>query len=163
MAERPRAPRNRTLSLSAVEVAELQPKLVLGSDFDPAAMCDLVITGDAFDLLPTLTPCSFDLLFADPPYNLSKSFGKETFREMRDDEYEEWLDSWLKLCRPLLKETASVYICGDWRSGAAIQRIGSKYLTLRNRITWEPTIRIGHLRCVPLIGKRRCSLEKKRQ
>jgi site-specific DNA-methyltransferase (adenine-specific) len=26
---------------------------------------------------------------------------------------------------------------GDWRSSAAIQRVGSKYFKLRNRITWE--------------------------
>jgi site-specific DNA-methyltransferase (adenine-specific) len=36
-----------------------------------------------------------------------------------------------------LKPTASIYICGDWRSSSAIQRIGLKYFTLRNRITWE--------------------------
>ena len=36
-----------------------------------------------------------------------------------------------------MKPTASVYICGDWRSSAAIQRAGMKYFTLRNRITWE--------------------------
>jgi site-specific DNA-methyltransferase (adenine-specific) len=38
---------------------------------------------------------------------------------------------------PLLKPTASVYICGDWRSSGAIQKAGSKYFKLRNRITWE--------------------------
>jgi site-specific DNA-methyltransferase (adenine-specific) len=43
----------------------------------------------------------------------------------------------MRLCVPLLKPTASVYICGDWRSGAAIQRVGGRYLRLRNRITWE--------------------------
>jgi len=51
--------------------------------------------------------------------------------------YEAWLDSWLRLCVPLLKPTASVYICGDWRSSSAIQHAGSKYFKLQNRITWE--------------------------
>jgi site-specific DNA-methyltransferase (adenine-specific) len=37
----------------------------------------------------------------------------------------------------LLKETASIYICGDWRSAAAIQRVVGRYFKLRNRITWE--------------------------
>jgi len=80
---------------------------------------------------------SFDLLFADPPYNLTKTFGKERFSQISDDSYEAWLDSWLSLCVPLMKPTASVYICGDWRSGSAIQRVGSRYFKLRNRITWE--------------------------
>ena len=52
-------------------------------------------------------------------------------------EYEEWLGSWLRLCVPLRKPTGSVYICGDWRSSSAIQRAGSSYFRLRNRITWE--------------------------
>ncbi|MCA1626323.1 MAG: site-specific DNA-methyltransferase, partial [Acidobacteria bacterium] len=37
----------------------------------------------------------------------------------------------------LLKPTASIYICGDWRSSSAIQSIGMKHFKLRNRITWE--------------------------
>lgn len=76
-------------------------------------------------------------MFADPPYNLTKEFGSERFRVRPSAEYEDWLDSWLRLCLPLLKPTASVYICGDWRSGAAIQNVGSRYFNLRNRITWE--------------------------
>jgi site-specific DNA-methyltransferase (adenine-specific) len=104
----------------------------IGSD-----VYDQVICGDAFSVLGQLQPASFDLLFADPPYNLTKAFGKESFTARSSYEYEEWLDSWLSLCMPLLKPTASVYICGDWRSSSAIQRVGSKYFKLQNRITWE--------------------------
>lgn len=96
-----------------------------------------LICGDSFTELPKLKPGTFDLLFADPPYNLSKSFGKEAFKQTTTDTYERWLDSWLRLCVPLLKETASIYICGDWRSSSAIERVGSKYFSVRNRITWE--------------------------
>ena len=96
-----------------------------------------LIHGNAFEILPRLRPSTFDLLFADPAYNLNKTFGKERFSQTSDEQYEEWLDSWLSLCVSLLKPTASVYICGDWRSGSAIQRAGSKYFKLRNRITWE--------------------------
>lgn len=98
---------------------------------------DEVICGDALEILKGLPERTFDLLFADPPYNLTKEFGGAKFSRRSSDEYKAWLDSWLRLCVPLLKETASVYICGDWRSSAAIERAGSKYFTLRNRITWE--------------------------
>ncbi len=96
-----------------------------------------IVLGDCLKLLGRLGQRRFDLLFADPPYNLTKRFGKEKFTQGSDDEYETWLDSWFKLCVPLAKPTASIYICGDWRSSSAIQRVGSKYFTLRNRITWE--------------------------
>ena len=129
-----RAPRNRTIDISDAEIAELR-KCLSGEDLKEPT--NKIINGDAFRILPKLPENSFDLLFADPPYNLSKNFGAESFRETSADDYETWLDSWLQLCVPLLTDTASVYICGDWRSGSAIQRAGSRYFKLRNRITWE--------------------------
>jgi site-specific DNA-methyltransferase (adenine-specific) len=133
-----KAPRNRTLELSADEVGELRSHLVPADSLQSSAdLSDAVICGNAFEVLPVLQPGRFDLLFADPPYNLTKSFGAESFTQQSSESYEGWLDSWIRLCVPLLKKTASVYICGDWRSAAAIQRVGSRYFKLRNRITWE--------------------------
>ncbi|MGE5497424.1 MAG: DNA-methyltransferase, partial [Syntrophothermus sp.] len=43
----------------------------------------------------------------------------------------------LQLLKPLLKPTASVYICGDWLSSASIYQAASKHFIVRNRITWE--------------------------
>ncbi len=131
-----RAPRNRSIDIEESEVGDLRAKLVFELASPGAQAIDVVVCGDAFEVLRS-TRSRFDLLFADPPYNLNKSFGDKAFKERSSDEYEEWLDSWLSLCVPLLKPTASVYICGDWRSGSAIQRVGSKYFHLRNRITWE--------------------------
>lgn len=133
-----RAPRNRTIEISNDEAVRLRPLLV--SDVRGSELNDIrnkIVNSDAFLTIKDLPKNSFDLLFADPPYNLTKAFGKETFREKSSDEYETWLDSWLSLCLPLLKPTASVYICGDWRSSSVIQRVGSKYFKLHNRITWE--------------------------
>lgn len=133
-----RAPRNRTIQLEPSEIDALRAKIVIASEHsDLSSVTDNVICGDAFAVLPQLTERGFDLLFADPPYNLTKQFGTEKFKELSDEQYEEWLESWLTLCIPLLKPTASVYICGDWRSSSVIQRAGSKYFKLRNRITWE--------------------------
>lgn len=132
-----RAPRNRTIDVAPDESETYRFKLV----FDPTAelneLRNKMICGDAFEVLKDLPKNSFDLLFADPPYNLSKNFGAEHFKKTSLDEYEAWLDSWLELCVPLLKRNASIYICGDWRSCSAIQRVGMKYFKLQNRITWE--------------------------
>lgn len=133
--EKQRAPRNRTLTLALQEAEIYRRQLV--HEIDSLDLVGKVVCGDAFKVLKKLPAARYDLLFADPPYNLTKKFGKETFSRSSLDEYEEWLDSWLKLCVPLLKSTASVYICGDWRSSSAIERAGTKYFKLRNRITWE--------------------------
>lgn len=136
-ASKDRAPRNRTVEVTPNDAERYRWRLLFGSPTEPDKLKNKVICGDAFDVLKKLPEKSFDLLFADPPYNLSKTFGKELFKKTSHNEYESWLDSWLTLCVPLLKPTASIYICGDWRSLAAIQNVGSKYFQLQNRITWE--------------------------
>jgi site-specific DNA-methyltransferase (adenine-specific) len=131
-----RAPRNQTMIVGASEAVALSKRIVPGRRPSFPSRNE-IICGDAAMVLPKLSIKAFDLLFADPPYNLTKQFGTEKFKTKSADEYEQWLDSWLSLCIPLLKKTASIYICGDWRSSAAIQRAGSKYFKLQNRITWE--------------------------
>jgi site-specific DNA-methyltransferase (adenine-specific) len=136
--QRERAPRNRTMELSEQDIEIYRKRLIF-----PETQVDLkncrnkIMCGDAFQLLEKLPEETFDLLFADPPYNLTKNFGENSFRQVSSDEYEDWLDSWLLPAAKLLKLTASVYICGDWRSASAIQRAGMKYFKLQNRITWE--------------------------
>jgi site-specific DNA-methyltransferase (adenine-specific) len=129
-----RAPLNRTIDLTSDEATRLRSSLIFEPGTDPVHE---IVCGDAFKILERLPSKKFDLLFADPPYNLNKSFGQTRFKQTTSDEYEAWLESWLSLCIPLLKPTASIYICSDWRSSSAIQRVGSRYFTLRNRITWE--------------------------
>ena len=130
-----RAPRNRTLDLSADEIERYRERLIFEDDLRDFQ--NKIICGDAFRILKKLPENSFDLLFADPPYNLTKNFGENSFKQTSLDEYEAWLEAWLADAARVLKPTASVYICGDWRSAAAIQRVGMKFFTLRNRITWE--------------------------
>ena len=133
-----REPRNRTIELFEREIEIYRKHLIFSGEKNDLENChDRIICGDAFEVLEKLPASSFDLLFADPPYNLTKNFGAEKFRQTSLDEYETWLDSWLKKCVRLLKPSASVYVCGDWRSASAIQRIGMKYFRLQNRITWE--------------------------
>jgi len=133
-----RAPLNRTLMLSNDEMARY--KAGLSSLKSPAAaeeIRDRLICDDIFSVLPHLPDVSMDLMFADPPYNLTKVFNNKKFRKTSIDEYAEWLDSWLSKTVRLLKPTASVYICGDWRCSTAIHRVGEKYFIPQNRITWE--------------------------
>lgn len=132
------APRNRTITLSEDEQKFYKQKLVvLQAPVTIQDILDKTICQDAFDALGFLPNNSVHLLFADPPYNLSKSFNEQKFNRISLEEYEKWLDSWLFKTLRLLKPNASIYICGDWRSSAAIHRVGAKYFKVQNRITWE--------------------------
>ena len=133
-----RAPRNRTITLTAAETKSLKRLILRTKDVKRQKdAVNRIVCGDSVETLRALTPGSVDLVFSDPPYNLTKAFGRNSFKQTSLEIYEDVLESWLEPLIPLLKETASVYLCGDWRSAAAIQRVGMKYLKLRNRVTWE--------------------------
>jgi site-specific DNA-methyltransferase (adenine-specific) len=134
--EKLRAPRNRTLTLSTEELQAYQPLRLTGATA-PAQLYNQTINQDLFEILDWLPANFVDLLFIDPPYNLTKSFGSERFQGRSRQAYQTWLESWLPRLLKTLKPTASVYICGDWRSTAAIHWAVEKSLIVRNCITWE--------------------------
>ena len=134
-----RAPRNKTLTLSSKDIAKYRQKLIKASH-GPIAVQEIenkILNQDLLEVLDFLPDKFVDLMFVDPPYNLTKSFGVVIFRERTVNEYLVWLETWFQKLMRILKPTASVYVCGDWRSSAAIHFIMEKHLIMRNRITWE--------------------------
>jgi len=138
MSAKARAPRNKTITLTTEETARYRARLLrLDAPAPVKALLNRTICQNLFEALPHLPTHFVDLLVIDPPYNLDKSFNGRAFRQMPPADYEAWLASWLEPLTRLLKPTASVYICGDWQSSAAIQRVAEQFFTVRNRITWE--------------------------
>jgi site-specific DNA-methyltransferase (adenine-specific) len=133
-----RAPRNRTLVLSEEEIARLRRKLVPAKSVAGWDDClGRVVHGDAIEVLPLLQPLFVDLLIVDPPYNMTKSFNGSVFKKRSASEYEKWFDSWISLAARLLKSTASIYVCCEWKSSGVIQSVLEKHFAVQNRITWE--------------------------
>lgn len=133
-----RAPRNRTISLTAADRKRFLKKLVsLESLPDRPIPLNSTICGDYRELVPFLPKASVDLMILDPPYNLDKNFNGSRFSRQSVEEYTHYLDEILSCLKPLLKKTATIYICGDWFSSASIFAAASKYFIVRNRITWE--------------------------
>ncbi|MGH9344293.1 MAG: DNA-methyltransferase [Terriglobia bacterium] len=132
------APRNRSINLSPEDRAAYEQSLVtLSGTTQALSLESAIISQDLFQILDWLPSAFVDLLFIDPPYNMTKSFNGKQFKRRSIKEYQDWLDSWFSKLVSTLKPTASVYICGDWRSSAAIHFVAAKYLVVRNRITWE--------------------------
>jgi site-specific DNA-methyltransferase (adenine-specific) len=111
-----------------------------------ADILDKTICQDIFAVLPHLPEGFVDLLFVDPPYNLNKQFNETSFKRSSLDGYAYWFDRWFSPMVRLLKPTASVYLCADWRSSLAVHSVAEKYFTVRNRITWEREKGRGALR-----------------
>lgn len=137
--DRKRAPKNRTLTLSANDRKRLADRVLSIENHDPSRSLpiDRTVRGDSFQCLPLVAKGSVDLLVLDPPYNLNKTFNGRGFSRRAVHAYTDWLEEVCVLTRPLLKDTASIYICGDWFSSVSIFSAASKHFEVRNRITWE--------------------------
>ena len=133
-----RAPRNRTISLVQNEIEKHEQQVItLKKRASIGDILNKTINQDLFEVVDFLPNAFADLLFVDPPYNMDKQFNQKAFKKMDTDDYEGWLDSWISKIVRLLKPNASIYICGDWKSSAAIFNVARKYFIVRNRITFE--------------------------
>src|SRR3989344_3448700 len=105
--------------------------------------------GYSINLLNQLTPNSIDMIFADPPYNLSNggftvhagkmvSVNKGEWDISRgfDDDYD-FHYRWLRACRRVLKPNGTLWVSGTYHSiyqcGHALQALGYHIL---NDIAW---------------------------
>jgi len=133
-----RAPRNRTLTLAQKDIDRLRPRLRSSLPQEKlSSPLEGIINGDCMDWSQVLPAEHVDLLFLDPPYNLNKSFNGKKFSQTSTDDYSNWLNGIVVELLPLLKPTATIYICGDWFSSHSIFEVACRYFNVRNRITWE--------------------------
>ncbi len=133
-----RAPGNRTLTLSEAERTVFAEKLLhICAPVSADDIADQVIHGDLLQIADDLPSAFADLLILDPPYNLNKNFDGGKFGKKSDADYLAYLESWFPKVLRCLKPHGSVYLCGDWQCSAAEYLVMAKYLTVRNRITWQ--------------------------
>ena len=131
-----RAGRNKTITLTEEEIRKYSSLLI--SQIEKFSYAPTgIINGDCFEWAENLPEQFVDLLFLDPPYNMNKNFHGVQFTRQEIHEYTEWLDKVFDKLKPLLKKTASIYICGDWYSSTSIFEAASNHFIIRNRITWE--------------------------
>ena len=110
-----------------------------------------IINGDSLDELKKIPDETFDVVFADPPYNLqlknqltrpdrSKvSAVNDKWDQFESfQKYDEFSISWLKECKRILKKNGTIWVIGSYhnifRLGKAIQDLGFWIL---NDIIWN--------------------------
>jgi len=114
-----------------------------------------VYTGDCINILDReVDKFSIDLIFADPPYNLSKSNLKwignktggdwfkmnEKWDSMTNQEYLEFTYKWIKACRRVMKKNGSIYISSTYHNiGEIIIVLKNLKFKINNIITWKKT------------------------
>jgi len=78
-----------------------------------------IITGDVLQVLRAQPAnLKFDVIIADPPYNIGKDFGNATGDgdnrddDMPIDDYVAWCEAWLAECFRLLADDGLIYVYG---------------------------------------------------
>lgn len=129
---------NKTIDLTIEEgKVYLDRCIKVNSRFDVGGILDKTLLGDTFEILSLMPEKFIDLLIVDPPYNIDKDFHGNKFKKSADGIYEEYTKAWIERVLPLLKNTASVYVCCDWKSSIVIANVLKRYFIIQNRITWQ--------------------------
>ncbi len=95
-----------------------------------------IIHGDTLEVLRRHVPDnSVDLVFADPPYNIGKSFNGR--REKRSEQdYAAWCAEWLDLCVTKLTAAGSLYVMTATQHMPFLDLHLRKRMHILSRIVW---------------------------
>lgn len=89
-----------------------EDKVIDLQDFTPCFETELgkLYNGDCIKYLRTINDETFDLIFADPPFNLSKTYLSEINDNLDLEEYISWTEDWLSECVRTLKDGGSLFL-----------------------------------------------------
>ncbi len=97
-------------------------------------MFNKVKKGDALNIINKFEDETFDLVVADPPYNISIDIW-DTFNSK--EEYFAFMEEWIKSIYVKMKENSSIYIYNNEYNSALTIPILEKYgFVFKNWITW---------------------------
>ncbi len=116
---------------------------------------NLIYKGDCTAIMNTkIDKESVDMIFADPPYNLSgnglkwkgnKTGGdwfmvNEAWDQMTPSDFLIFNQEWIKASHRVLKNNGSIYICGTYHNiGEIIMSLKNLNFNILNIITWQKT------------------------
>jgi site-specific DNA-methyltransferase (adenine-specific) len=107
-----------------------------------------LFAADCMAVMPLVADNVIDTIFADPPFNLGKEYGRSTDDLQPDDAYLDWCRRWLAECVRILKPGGSlfVYHLPRWniRLGAHLMALGMDF---RHWIAVEMSA------CLPIAGR----------
>ncbi|WP_404392276.1 DNA-methyltransferase [Pseudoalteromonas phenolica] len=86
------------------------------------------------EVLPQLPSDTYDLIFADPPFNLKKNYNEKSKDDLLAHEYEVWCQKWLDECIRLLKPGGSLFLWNIPKNNQKLSQYISQFLTFRHWI-----------------------------
>lgn len=96
--------------------------------------------GDCLSTLELMDNDSIDCIFADPPFNLAKDYGKNIDDVLQEELYLEWTRAWLDGCIDKLKPGGALYVYNIPKWAIPIAHHLNQKLTFRSWITVDLTL-----------------------
>lgn len=94
---------------------------------------------DCLEVLRALAPESVDLVFADPPFNLNKSYASGMDDDIPEKGYLNWCKEWIEACVRVLKPGGSFFLYNLPKWNLALGAFLNERLTFRHLIAIEMT------------------------
>jgi site-specific DNA-methyltransferase (adenine-specific) len=143
-----RGSQNDTASSNESSEKESMVKRVRGLEPVLTTALGSLYEADCMDVLPLLKKGSVDTVFADPPFNLKKHYGRKSSDDRDDTKYLDWCRAWLRECARVLKPGGSffVYNLPKWNI-----HLGS-YL-VEQGLDFRHWIAIEHKSSLPITGR----------
>ena len=95
--------------------------------------------GDCMAVLPQIASASVDLIFADPPFNLGKSYASKMNDAIPEHAYLKWCEGWIEECVRVLKPGGSFFLYNLPKWNLALGAFLNQRLTFRHWVTIEMT------------------------
>lgn len=90
---------------------------------------------DCLDFLATQKSDIFDLIFADPPFNLSKLYPSKIDDNLKEEKYLEWCEAWVNECIRVLKPGGAFLIWNLPKWNTRLSQILEGKLSFRHWIS----------------------------
>lgn len=97
----------------------------------------IIALGDTINFLNGIKNETIDLIFADPPYNLGKDFGKGKDSWDCKKEYLDWCYKWIDECFRVLKPDGSFYLMNSTQNIPFINIYLEEHYHIVNNIIWS--------------------------
>jgi site-specific DNA-methyltransferase (adenine-specific) len=70
----------------------------------------VLFKGDCLKVLPLIATESINTIFADPPFNIGKKYGRLTNDRLPELDYLDWCDRWIKQCARVLRQGGAFFL-----------------------------------------------------
>lgn len=120
-------------------------------------MCECVLQteygklyhGDCIPWMNNLEPGTVDLLFADPPFNLGKDYGKGINDSLKEEDYLQWTYKWVDAAVRLLSPGGAIWIYNIPRWNLMI----GAYLMNKPELMFRHQVAVSMKMGLPIPGK----------